>query len=184
MSAYVSLPLYLLTVPQRHALVAKRCIECRTLNFPARPVCSSCGRPRLQDEKLSGLGTIHTFTVSSKGGGPAEFDDQQDMTGAAVAIVELEEGPRVIGQFSDITAEASRIAIGMKVKPWFDVFIIRKGLFATASNSNLCRARLENSEGRSEHGATVKGDPSIGLFDTAARTLLHHDAACHGCGGH
>ena len=113
MSAYVSLPLYLLTVPQRYALVAKRCMECGTLHFPARPVCSNCGKPRWQDEKLSGLGAIHTFTVISKGGGPAEFDDQQNMTGAyAVAIVELEEGPRVIGQLTDITPEASRITIG------------------------------------------------------------------------
>ena len=49
------------------------------------------------------------------GGAPAEFDQQQAMTGViSVAIIQLDEGPRVIGQLSD--ANPGELHIGMRVR--------------------------------------------------------------------
>ena len=107
----------MLTVPARYGLVAKQCKECGLINFPPRPVCLSCGGGGFDNKKLSGKGKVYTFSILAKGGGPAEFDDQQNMTGAyAVAIVEFEEGPRVIGQLTDIDPLPENIKIGMEVK--------------------------------------------------------------------
>lgn len=106
MSAYYSLPMFEASSPQRLRLLAGKCSGCGTLFYPQRPRCTSCGTSHFEDVPLSGRGTIFTFTVIARGGAPSEFDDQQTMTGGiAVAIVELEEGPRVIGQCTDWAPE-------------------------------------------------------------------------------
>ena len=116
MSAYISLPLYLNSVQSRYSLIAKKCNKCGFINFPPRPVCQICGGMDFSDERLSGKGSVYTYSIIAKGGGPAEFDDQQNMTGAyAVAIVELKEGPRIIGQLTDIDPNPENIHIGMEV---------------------------------------------------------------------
>lgn len=114
MSAYISLPIYAASIDQRLRIVAGRCQGCGSLMYPQRPVCLSCGKQDFIEETLSGRGTVYTFSVIAQGGAPAEFDDQQVMTGAIiVAVIELAEGPRVISQLSD--CEASEISIGTAV---------------------------------------------------------------------
>ena len=116
MSAYVSLPLYMNSIPARYSLVAKKCNECGLVNFPPRPKCLGCGDMDLVDEKLSGKGKVYTYSIIAKGGGPAEFDDQQNMTGAySVIVAELDEGPRIIGQLVDVEPRPENIHIGMEV---------------------------------------------------------------------
>lgn len=105
MSAYFSLPMFEASSAQRLRLLGGKCSGCGTLFYPQRTRCTACGGARFEDVALSGRGTIFTFTVIARGGAPSEFDDQQTMTGGiAVAIVELEEGPRVIGQLTDWAA--------------------------------------------------------------------------------
>ena len=114
MSAYFSLPMFQTSSAQRMRLLGGRCTNCGTLFYPQRTRCTSCGKTAFEDAPLSGRGTIFTFTVIARGGAPAEFDDQQTMTGGiAAGIVELEEGPRVIGQFADWREED--LAIGVPV---------------------------------------------------------------------
>lgn len=115
MSSYISLPMYGASIGARLRLEAGRCAACGTLNYPPRTTCTHCAGSRFTTERLSGRGTIHTFTRIAAGGAPAEFDDQQTMTGEiVVAIVELEEGPRVIGQVTDLGDAA--IDIGSPVE--------------------------------------------------------------------
>lgn len=67
------------------------------------------------EHRLSGRGEVYTYTIIGRGGAPAEFAEQQNMTGAyAVAIVALEEGPRVVAQLTD--CELGDVRIGMKVE--------------------------------------------------------------------
>lgn len=114
MSAYISLPIYASSIDQRLRIVAGRCRGCGSLMYPQRPVCISCGKQTFTEEELSGRGTVYTYSVIAQGGAPAEFDDQQTMTGTIiVAVIELAEGPRVIAQLTD--CEASEIAIGTPV---------------------------------------------------------------------
>ena len=117
MTSYISLPAYLNTIDQRYRLVGKKCKTCGTINFPPRMMCIECGGRDFEDIKLSGRGKIHTFTVISRGSAPSEFDDQQNMTGEfAVAVIELEEGPRVVSQLTYIDTNPEKISIGMEVK--------------------------------------------------------------------
>jgi uncharacterized OB-fold protein len=115
MSAYFSLPMYSASIDQRLRLIAGKCTNCGTLAYPQRQVCISCGNQKFDEAPLSGNGKIYTFTVIARGGAPAEFDEQQTMTGVIpVGIIELDEGPKVVGQLTGISVD--KIAIGMPVK--------------------------------------------------------------------
>jgi len=73
MGSYISLPSYLNTVDQRYRLVGKSCEGCGAILFPPRLICLECGQRKMEDIKLSGNGTILTYTVIARGGGPTEF---------------------------------------------------------------------------------------------------------------
>jgi uncharacterized OB-fold protein len=117
MTSYTPIPSYLKTIPQRYGLIGKRCGGCGAINFPPRETCLECGGSRFEDVKLSGRGKIYTFTIIGRGGAPTEFEDQQKMAGEyAVAIIELEEGPKVVAQLTDRHPSPEEIKIEMEVK--------------------------------------------------------------------
>lgn len=127
MGSYISLPSYLNTVEQRYRLGGKRCEKCGAIFFPPRLICSECGHKRMQKIKLSGNGTVLTYTVIAKGAGPTEFDDLQNMTGDyAVALVELEEGPTVVGQMA--YCDPKDLKIGQKVRAVVRVLYEQEGV--------------------------------------------------------
>jgi len=115
MSAYFSLPMYSASIDQRLRLLAGKCEKCGVLAYPQRQVCIHCGHTAFTVVPLSGKGTLYTFTVIARGGAPAEFDEQQTLTGVIpVGVVELAEGPRVVGQLADV--EVEKLRIGMPVR--------------------------------------------------------------------
>lgn len=128
--AYVSIPTYASTIPQRYALIGARCKSCGKIAFPPREKCE-CSSSEFEKAKLSGRGTIYTYTIISRGSAPPEFSEQQRLMGDfAVAIVELEEGPKIIAQLTD--CKPTQVEIGMRVEAVFrriyeDEGIIRYG---------------------------------------------------------
>ncbi len=115
MSSYVSLPIFASTLRERYRLEEPRCRSCGTLNVPARMACIECGRGDFNWEKLTGRGRVFTYTVIARGGAPTEFDEQQIMSGSlVVAIVELEEGAKVVGQLTDCDPEEVRVGSPLK----------------------------------------------------------------------
>ena len=114
--AHVSVPMYWRTIPQRYKMVGQKCKKCGHINFPPKGVCKYCSASSdFEEVKLSGLGKVHTFVLISAGGAPPEFAEQEKAGGQyPVAIVELEEGPKVIGQIAD--ADPKAVTIGMPVK--------------------------------------------------------------------
>ncbi|WP_435153749.1 zinc ribbon domain-containing protein [Haladaptatus sp. DFWS20] len=92
--AYVSVPSWRRTLDQRHRLLAGKCPDCGTLNFPPEGACSGCKTLVEYDEvQLTGTGTIEAVTTISQGGAPPEFAEQQSKSGDFdVAIVAL-DGP-------------------------------------------------------------------------------------------
>lgn len=131
--AYVSIPTYSRSIPQRYALIGARCKACNAINFPSGVTCLKCGKP-LESEpaKLSGKGKIYSYTTISRGGAPPEFSNQQNLVGSySVAVVELQEGPKVVAQMAD--CKPDELKIGMPVEATFrriyeDDGIIRYGL--------------------------------------------------------
>lgn len=116
MGAHVSVPLYERTVAQRYALWGVKCTACGKVLFPPREVCPACGATSgLAPTKLSGNGTVYAVTAIAGGGAPPEFEWQAKAVGKyPVALVQLDEGPRIIAQIADI--EPSQVTIGMRVK--------------------------------------------------------------------
>ena len=92
--AYVSVPTWQRSIPQRYRLEAGRCLDCSELAFPPEGACVECnslaGYERVE---LDSRGTIEAVTTISAGGAPPEFAEQQARSGDyAAAIVALESG--------------------------------------------------------------------------------------------
>ncbi len=101
MGAHVSVPMYQRTITQRYRLEGTRCGRCQRVGFPPRGVCPACGGHDFSPVRLTGRGRVHSFTVIQGGGAPPEFAAQAQATGSyVVALVDLEEGPRVVGQLT------------------------------------------------------------------------------------
>jgi len=117
--AYVSIPTYSRSVPQRYALIAAKCRYCGAINLPLGVNCLKCGKVlEYEPQKLSGRGKIYCFTTISRGGSPPEFSAQQNLVGSyPVAVVELDEGPRIVAQMTDCRAED--LKIGLEVESNF-----------------------------------------------------------------
>ena len=128
--AFVSIPSYASTIPQRYALIGAKCKRCNKITFPPSEKCE-CGSIEFVKIRLSGRGKIYTYTIISRGSAPPEFSEQQRLTGDfPVAIVEFEEGPKIIAQLTD--CKPSQVNIGMEVEAVFrrifdDEGIIRYG---------------------------------------------------------
>ncbi|WP_435358483.1 zinc ribbon domain-containing protein [Haloarchaeobius sp. DFWS5] len=110
--AYVSVPTWQRSIPQRYRLEAGRCMDCGSLAFPPEGACTNCGsRQAFEPVELPGTGTVEAVTTISQGGAPPEFAEQQARSGDfAVAIVAL-DGPNsgmvsVPAQATDVDPEA------------------------------------------------------------------------------
>jgi uncharacterized OB-fold protein len=131
--AYVSIPTYLRSITQRYALVAAKCKSCGTVNLPRGVNCAKCAKTlESQPLRLSGRGKIYSFTIISAGGAPPEFSAQQRFSGSyAVAVVELEEGPRIVAQLTDCEFDELRIGLGVEAvfrEIYEDDGVIRYGI--------------------------------------------------------
>jgi uncharacterized OB-fold protein len=91
-----------------------RCRECRRYFFYPRELCPHCHSTAVEWVTASGRGTIYTFTIARRPAGPAFKPDVP----YAVALVELEEGPRLMTNI--VTADVDKIRIGQKVKAVFE----------------------------------------------------------------
>jgi len=114
--AHVSVPMYWRTIPQRYKMMGQKCRKCGSVNFPPKGVCKYCNESSdFEEIKLSGKGKVHTFVLIGAGGAPPEFTEQERAGGSyPVAIIELDEGPKVIGQIADIPPK--EVKMGMPVK--------------------------------------------------------------------
>ncbi|WP_336325608.1 zinc ribbon domain-containing protein [Halovenus sp. HT40] len=92
--AYVSVPSWKRTMPQRHRLVAGECTDCGTLAFPPEGACTECGTFESYEQiVLPGTGTVEAATEIGAGGAPPEFVEQQAKAGAYTSAVVALDGP-------------------------------------------------------------------------------------------
>ena len=91
-AAYVSVPTWRRSVPQRHRMAAGRCPDCGTLNFPPEGACTDChALVEYKSVTLAPRGEVEAVTAISRGGEPPEFAVQQEKSGEyGVAIVAFE----------------------------------------------------------------------------------------------
>lgn len=92
----------------RYNLLATKCGNCGKIFFPPEEICSDCHRKsigKMVGIRLCGDGKIISYTIIHEG--PDAFKDQIPYV---LAIIELEEGPRVTGQIVDIPIEGSKLS--------------------------------------------------------------------------
>jgi len=102
-------------IPQRYNLIGNKCDSCKRVFFPPREACPYCRRKsmgKMKECKLKGKGKIITYSIIHAG--PEAFEEQIPYP---VAIVELDEGPRITTQIVD--CNVSDVKIGMKVESTF-----------------------------------------------------------------
>jgi uncharacterized OB-fold protein len=87
----------------RVRLIGMRCASCGTAAFPAREVCSGCGRDNaLSVLELAGEGTLYSF--SEVHAAPKGF-----ATPYVIGYIDLSEGVRVLAQ---VDCKAADLLIG------------------------------------------------------------------------
>ncbi len=99
---------------QRGEFLLQLCGACGNYQFPHRLLCSACGSRDVRAVAASGFGTIYSFTVVHRP--PAEIF--VGSTPYTVALVDLNEGPRLMTNIVGCPPED--VAIGMRVKVDFD----------------------------------------------------------------
>lgn len=90
----------------------QRCDACARAVFYPRALCPHCFSERLSWIVASGKGTIYSYTVAHQAFGPFATE-----TPFVVAIVELEEGVRMMTRIFDASRE--RITVGATVQVTF-----------------------------------------------------------------
>jgi uncharacterized OB-fold protein len=108
----LSVPKYWRERRYRYRLIGEACSDCGTLVFPRRAVCPKCGSRRLEEQRLSETGSVVTWTVIRSP--PKEYGQ---FTPYIVALVELDDGVRVLSQLVDVDVEA--VEPGMRVEAAF-----------------------------------------------------------------
>ncbi len=95
---------------KQEKLLGLRCNDCGAYTAPPKLVCFGCGSENLEIEELGKKGVIKTYTIIRV---PPEGFQPDNV----IALVELEEGPWVMGNVEDLPAnEATIELIGKQVR--------------------------------------------------------------------
>ena len=95
-------------------LVIQRCSDCHTLRHRPRPMCPHCRSMRYDWATVSGRGTLYSFSVVHH---PLR-ESMRDHVPYVIALVELEEGPRLITNL--VGTAPDHVRIGLPVHVFFD----------------------------------------------------------------
>jgi uncharacterized protein len=109
LEAFMEIPRHWRLKKQRYALVGEICPHCEYKIFPPRDVCPSCGGEAKEPFVFTGKGSVFSFTVMQDG--PEGFEETAPYI---VALIQLEEGPIVTAQLTDLGEDP--VAIGMPVE--------------------------------------------------------------------
>ena len=90
---------------KRHELAMPRCKTCDQLFFYPRSECPRCLSTHLEWMNVSGRGRLHTYTVVYQPANAAFRDD----TPYIYAVVQLDEGPRMVSNVVQCAIDAVRI---------------------------------------------------------------------------
>lgn len=98
---------------RKHTLLLQNCRACGHRWHPPTPICPQCQAKNYEWKPVSGRGTVYSYTIVHH---PAHVA-VQDKVPYLVALITLDEGPRVVANILDCPIEDVRI--GMPVKLTF-----------------------------------------------------------------
>jgi uncharacterized OB-fold protein len=96
---------------KRGVLLGQRCGSCKELRHPPRPMCPHCQSLEREEVELSGRATLYSWAK------PVHPPLPMFEPGYLVALVELEEGPRMLSNLCEIAPED--IEIGQPLEVFF-----------------------------------------------------------------
>jgi uncharacterized OB-fold protein len=107
----------------------QRCDECARVYFPPRPFCPGCSSRSVEIFRASGRARLYSYVISHR---PAPgFEPPY-----AIAVVELEEGPRMMSNLVDTPQTPEALILDMPLEVVFEAVSedISLPLFRPAGN--------------------------------------------------
>jgi uncharacterized OB-fold protein len=96
-------------------LMMQRCLACNRYYFYPRDICPRCLSRDVRWEQMSGRGTLYSYVICHRPA-PGFADDVP----YALALVDLEEGPRMMTNLVGVPLDPSRIELDMPVTVVFE----------------------------------------------------------------
>lgn len=91
----------------------QRCQPCDAFYFPPRPFCPRCLSVDVAWETTSGRGSLHTYVINHRAAPGFEAP-------YAIAVVQLEEGPRLMSSIVDVEQTPEALVLDMPLVVTFD----------------------------------------------------------------
>lgn len=98
----------------REELILRHCTACGEHHFPPRHLCPKCWSDKLDWTKSAGRGTVYSFTVMQR----APMPQFAKRVPYVVALVDLEEGPRMMANV--VGDDALQTRVGDRVTVCFE----------------------------------------------------------------
>ncbi len=98
---------------KRGELLLQRCDACREAYFPPRPFCPHCASRSVSVFRASGRATLYSYVINER---PAPGFDAP----YAIAVVELEEGPRMMTNIADSPQTPEALVLDMPLEVSFE----------------------------------------------------------------
>lgn len=93
----------------------QRCDACAKVYFPPRPFCPGCASRKVSVFKASGRGRLYSYVINHR---PAPgFEPPY-----AIAVVELEEGPRMMTNIVEAAQTPEALQLDMPLEVVFEDF--------------------------------------------------------------
>ena len=91
----------------------QRCSDCQEVYFPPRPFCPVCASKEVKSFRASGRATLHSYIINHRDH-PA-FDGPY-----AIAVVQLEEGPRMMTNIINTPQTPEALQLDMPLEVIFE----------------------------------------------------------------
>jgi len=97
---------------KENKLLGLKCQQCGTVTVPPKMACRKCASPNMEIVELTAKGKIQTYTTCN-----VAPEGREDEIPYVILLVELDEGPWVMGNLTGIDpATATMELIGKRVK--------------------------------------------------------------------
>jgi uncharacterized protein len=101
-------------------LRVQQCKRCEALRFPPQPLCPDCQSPERAWVPVAGQGSVYTYSINTGEGAAGPVLPGEHGFPYAVAVIELDCGPRMIADFD--TEVLPSLVIGARVEVTFEDF--------------------------------------------------------------
>jgi len=91
----------------------QRCDDCSNVYFPPRPFCPKCASRSVSVFAASGRGSLHSYVIHHR-------DAPGFRAPYAIAVVELEEGPRLLTNIVETPQTPEALVLDMPVEVVFE----------------------------------------------------------------